>query len=315
MIVCCGEALIDMIPSADGEGNPVLRPVSGGAIFNTAISLGRLGVTTAMVCGLSNDLFGKQLADDLKISGVSTDFAVRSGRPTTLAFVELVDGKASYSFYDENTAARMIQLSDIPEMPANATTFYFGGISLCVEPACLAYAELAERVHEDCIVMLDPNIRPSFIQDEGAYRSLLARMIGVADIVKVSDEDLEWIAGTSADESTLVEQLKSMSMADHSPSIVIVTRGEKGASAHLLNGEVISVDAKRAEVVDTVGAGDTFNAGVLESLSKSDFFSKSGLQQIDNDSVQRALIRGAAVAAVTITRAGANPPWANELAS
>lgn len=312
MIVCCGEALIDMIPSKDSEGNSTLSPVSGGAIFNTAISLGRLGVKTAMFSGISDDLFGKQLIDDLHNSGVTSHLSIRSNRPTTLAFVELVDGKASYSFYDENTAGRMIQTEDLPEMPSEIDAFYFGGISLCAEPASSTYAVLAERVHRDSVLMLDPNIRPGFIQDEQAYRMRLEKMVSYADIIKVSDEDLEWIVRGDMDESARVERLRLFSRSTGSP-LIIVTRGEKGVCAYLSNREAVFVEAKKVEVIDTVGAGDTFNAGVLESLLKSGVLTKSAFQTISADVIKNALLKGAEVAAVTVTRMGANPPWANEL--
>ncbi len=312
MIVCCGEALIDMIPSKDSAGNLALRPVSGGAIFNTAIGLGRLEVKTAMFTGLSDDLFGRQLVDDLRHSNVATDLAVRSSRPTTLAFVELVDGKASYSFYDENTAGRMIQSDDLPEMPAQVNAFYFGGISLCAEPACLTYAALAEQVHKNSVLMLDPNIRPGFIQDELAYRALLRKMISFADIIKVSDEDLEWIIPEELSESERVEKL-CQHRSDRNNPLVIVTLGEKGVNAYLSQGKKITIEANKVDVVDTVGAGDTFNAGLLESLFKSGVLTKAALKVAADKDIEKALRRGAEVAAVTITRVGANPPWLSEL--
>lgn len=313
LIVCCGEALIDMIPVRDSEGNSALRPVSGGGIFNTAIGLGRLGIATAMFTGLSDDLFGKQLVDDLGDSGVLTHLAVRSSRPTTLAFVELVDGKASYSFYDENTAGRMIQADDLPDMPAGADVFYFGGISLCSEPASTSYAVLAEQVHNSSVVMIDPNIRPGFIQDEQLYRALLQKMIGLADIVKVSDEDLEWLVKGDISESTRVEKLRLSSRSADGHPLIIVTRGEKGVCAYLSNGDEVTVDAKQVEVTDTVGAGDTFNAGVLESLQKSGVLTKSAFQKVNAQVIEKSLLRGVEVAAVTVTRVGANPPWIHEL--
>ena len=114
MILCCGEALIDMIPVADSDGKAAFSPLSGGAIFNTSIALGRLDTPVALLSGISTDLFGKQLNKELLNSNVSTEFLIRSDRPTTLAFVLLKNGNAEYTFYDENSAGRLIEVNDIP---------------------------------------------------------------------------------------------------------------------------------------------------------------------------------------------------------
>jgi fructokinase len=310
MILCCGEALIDMIPTPTSAGTEGFVPHSGGAIFNTAIALGRLGVPVGFLTGLSTDLFGEQLAADLAASRVATDLSIRSHLPTTLAFVKLTDGHATYTFYDENTAGRSLTPDDLPDLPDAVEALYFGGISLISEPCADFYAALAARETARLTIMLDPNIRPGFIRDEARYRVRLDGMIRVADIVKVSDEDLDWIVMGLEMPERKVETLLAMG-----PKLVIVTRGSAGASAFAATGQRVDVPAPRARVVDTVGAGDTFNAGVLAALAEAGALAKADVAALSPDRLRTALAKGAAVAAITVSRAGANPPWSEELAS
>lgn len=310
MILCCGEALIDMIPSSTGSGAEGFVPHSGGAIFNTAIALGRLGVPTGFLTGLSTDLFGAQLAADLESSHVDTRYAIRSDLPTTLAFVRLTQGHATYTFYDENTAGRSLSPDSLPDVPDTADVLYFGGISLISEPCADFYAALAVREAPNRVIALDPNIRPGFIKDEPRYRARLERMIAVADILKVSDEDLNWIVQGSE----TLEQ-KSQHLLAKGPRVLVLTKGSAGALAFVEGRSAVAVTARKATVVDTVGAGDTFNAGMLESLFNANLLRKDALTTAGNADLTAALARGAQVAAVTVSRAGANPPWLHELES
>lgn len=308
MILCCGEALIDMIPTPTESGRDGYVPHSGGAVFNTSIALGRLGVQTGMLTGLSTDMFGRQLADALKASRVDTSHVVTSDRPTTLAFVRLMDGHATYCFFDENTAGRMLARDDVPPLSPEVSSLYFGGISLACEPGAETYAALLKREGKARAVMLDPNIRPRFIQDTDKYRARLDLMMTRADIVKVSDEDLNWIVPAPLSLNEKVEVV-----LEKGPSVVILTRGGEGATGFLWHGEQVSVPAPRVEITDTVGAGDTFNAGVMAKLYELGELQKSRLKTLSPDSLAQALAHGARVAAVTVSRAGANPPWADEL--
>ncbi|MBO9433089.1 carbohydrate kinase [Ruegeria sp. R13_0] len=308
MILCCGEALIDMITEPTLSGQDGFVPHSGGAIFNTSIALGRLGAPVGLLTGLSSDMFGRQLADDLRASHVDTTHVIASDRPTTLAFVQLKDGHATYTFVDENTAGRMLRAEDMPRQLPAVSALYFGGISLACEPCADAYAAMLAQHGANCAVMLDPNIRPGFIQDQTRYRTRLNQMIEQADIVKVSDEDLDWIIPGPESHDQKVPLLLQAG-----PSAVIVTRGSEGASGYLANGTVVSVPVKPVQVVDTVGAGDTFNAGVLASLEQAGQLTKPGLKALSPDALRDALTLGAEVAAVTVSRAGANPPWSHEL--
>lgn len=307
MIVCAGEALIDMLPRQTAAGEEAFAPYAGGAVFNTAIALGRLGCPTGFVSGLSNDLFGTLLVDRLAGSNVSTEFAVRSDAPTTLAFVRLEDGHATYTFYDENTAGRMLEPVAMPILPTDVKAAFFGGISLVGDPCGAAYEAMMAAHAERCAIMIDPNVRPTFVTDETAYRARIRRMMEMADIVKVSDEDLHWLLGDGSIEDHAKALLASRT------GLVCVTEGAEGATGFTANG-AIKVAAETASVVDTVGAGDTFNAGVLASLFGAGFLDREAIANIEAESVENALTLGARAAAVTVSRAGANPPWAKELA-
>jgi fructokinase len=307
MILSCGEALVDMLPRRTEAGEDAFAPCPGGAVFNTAVALGRLGVPAGFLSGLSTDLFGQMLAGALDASGVDAALCLRSVRPTTLAFVTLEGGQARYAFYDENTAGRMIRAADLPALPETVEALFFGGISLMVEPAGAAYQALMEReAGSGRVMMLDPNIRPSFIADEAFYRARIARMIALADIVKLSDEDLRWLEGrrgiTGGAEAVLAK----------GPKVVFVTEGAAGAHAFTAARSVF-VPARRVEVVDTVGAGDTFNAGVLAALHRAGALTRAGVAALSDDTLRAALTLGIRAAAVTVSRAGANPPWAKEL--
>ena len=225
MILCCGEALIDMIPGQTTAGAEAFVPHCGGAIFNTSIALGRLGAKAGLLTGLSRDMFGGQLTEALEASGVDTSALIYSDRPTTLAFVRLFDGNATYSFFDENSAGRMLTPGDLPRLSPDVSALYFGGISLACEPGADAYAALLQDQGEGRAVMIDPNIRPNFIRDEAGYRARLGRMLALADIVKVSDDDLHWIVPGPL---TLNEKVEAL--CAKGAGIVIVTRGGEGAT-------------------------------------------------------------------------------------
>lgn len=296
MILCAGEALIDMLPR-DGA----FAPHAGGSVFNTAIALGRLGAPVQFFSGLSSDLFGDILRAELAASKVDSTPAHIADRPTTLAFVTLTDGHASYAFYDENTAGRMLIADNLPDTAADAV--FFGGISLVVEPCAAAYTALMAQVAPTAVTMIDPNIRPSFITDEAAYRARLTQMFARADIIKTSDEDLEWITG-GTDASVLFDGTDVQ--------VILLTRGAEGVTV-LTRDAAADVPAQKAQVVDTVGAGDTFSAGFLANLETAGLLTKSALSGASMDDLTRAAAFGARVAAITVARAGANPPWASEL--
>jgi fructokinase len=307
MILSCGEALIDMLPRQSTTGEAAFAPYAGGAVFNTAIALGRLGAPSGFLSGISTDLFGEVLTDTLKASKVDSGFCIRSSRPTTLAFVKLVDGQASYAFYDENTAGRMITPADLPALPDTVTAMFFGGISLMVEPGGATYEALMTReAASGRVLMIDPNIRPSFIADAAAYKARIDRMIGMSHIVKLSDEDLRWLMGPGdiADLATI--------LLSRGPKLVFVTEGARGAHGYW-GDEHAFQPARKVTVADTVGAGDTFNAGVLAALHVGGHLTRAELGSLSPAAVEAALSLGIRAAAITVSRPGANPPWAHEL--
>lgn len=306
MILCCGEALIDMLPRQTVAGEPAFAPYPGGAVFNTAIALGRLGVKTGFFSGLSTDLFGEILTDTLAAATVETSLAARSARPTTLAFVKLINGQATYAFYDENTAGRLLSTEDLPNLTTEITTLFFGGISLVNEPAAAAYAALQAREADSRVTMIDPNIRPGFITDQASYRNRMNAMLSKADIIKISDEDLHWLEGPG-DQQSLAQKLLA-----RGPKIIFLTEGANGAHA-ITATQSRFVAAQKVTVADTVGAGDTFNAGALAALNAAGALSKAALSCLEDATLDAALSLGNRAAAITVSRAGANPPWAHEL--
>ncbi|CAK7258967.1 carbohydrate kinase [Shinella yambaruensis] len=306
MILCCGEALIDMLPRTTTLGEDAYAPYAGGAIFNTAIALGRLGVPTGFFTGLSDDMMGDILRRTLGESGVDYSYCATLSRPTTVAFVKLVDGHASYAFYDEGTAGRMITEAELPLLGDDCEALHFGAISLIPEPCGSTYEALLRREHEKRVISLDPNIRPGFIKDKDAHLGRIRRMAAMADIVKFSDEDLAWF-GLEGDEEALARH-----WLHHGAKLVVVTRGAQGAVGYSANHKVI-VPSERVSVVDTVGAGDTFDAGVLASLKMQNLLTKYQVARLDEDQIAKVLALGAKAAAVTVSRAGANPPWAKEI--
>lgn len=307
MIVCCGEALIDMLPRSTSEGAAVFAPFVGGAVFNTAVALGRLDVPTGFFTGLSTDPFGRQLEQALQASQVDLRYLHRSDRPTTLAFVRLTNGQASYLFYDENTAGRMLTQDDLPDLGADVAALHFSCISLIPEPCGSTYEALMRREQARRVMMFDPNIRKDFIPDREAHLQRMKRMLQMADIVKLSDEDLAWF-GETGDPADVARRWLELG-----PKLVVITMGPKGIAGFFRNGDVV-VQGERVDVEDTVGAGDTVNAGILAYLHENRLLTKKRVAALSPDDVRGALTFANRAAAVTVSRAGANPPWRHELA-
>ncbi|MBL9056090.1 MAG: carbohydrate kinase [Rhodobacteraceae bacterium] len=307
MILSCGEALIDMLPRTSTQGEAAFAPYAGGAVFNTAIALGRLGAPSAFFSGISTDMLGEILAETLTASQVDTRYCARSPRPTTVAFVKLVNGQATYAFYDEGTAGLMLSQDDLPVLPATVSTLFFGGISLVNDPAASTYEALQARESATRVTMIDPNIRPGFIAGkEAPYRARIGRLVARADIVKLSDEDLHWLMGPG-DLTTLARAIVAQG-----PKVVFITEGAAGARAVTATQNRF-VAAQKVTVADTVGAGDTFNAGALCALHQAGALSKTRIAALSDAELDAALSLGTRAAAITVSRPGANPPWANEL--
>ena len=307
MILSCGEALIDMLPRTSTLGEPCFAPYAGGAVMNTAIALGRLGAPSGFFSGLSNDMLGEILTDTLAQSQVDTSFCARSDRPTTVAFVKLVNGQASYAFYDEMTAGVMLSLDQLPVLPASVEALFFGGISLVNDPAASTYAALQARESATRVTMIDPNIRLGFIAGkEAPYRARIEGMIARADIVKLSDEDLGWLMGSGD------VQVQARKILARGPKVVFITEGSRGARAFTAT-QARRIAARPVVVADTVGAGDTFNAGVLAALHGAGALTRARIAALSDGELDAALSLGTNAAAVTCSRPGADPPWAHEV--
>ncbi|OJT96277.1 MAG: carbohydrate kinase [Rhizobium sp. 63-7] len=275
-------------------------------MFNTAIALGRLGIETGFFTGLSDDMMGDILRETLAASNVDSSFCAISSRPTTIAFVKLVNGQATYAFYDEGTAGRMITEADLPKLGDDCEAMHFGAISLIPEPCGSTYEALMSREHRKRVISFDPNIRPGFIKDKPKHLERMRRMAAMSDIIKFSDEDLDWF-GLEGDHDKLAAH-----WLEQGAKLVVLTRGAEGATGYTASFKV-SVPSERVTVVDTVGAGDTFDAGILASLKMQDLLTKAKVATLSEDAVRQALALGAKAAAVTVSRAGANPPFAREI--
>ena len=306
MILCCGEALIDMLPRDTTLGEKGFAPYAGGAIFNTAIALGRLGIPTGFFTGIADDMMGEILRDTLSASKVDFSYCAITPRPSTIAFVKLVNGQATYAFYDEGTAGRMITEADLPTLGDDCEALHFGAISLIPNPCGGTYEALMKREYQRRVISLDPNIRPGFIKDKTAHMGRISRMAAMSDILKFSDEDLEWfgIAGNHDELAT--------HWLNQGAKLVVITKGAEGATGYTKSLKV-SVPSERVTVVDTVGAGDTFDAGILASLKMNNLLTKAQVASLNEKALQDVLALGAKAAAVTVSRAGANPPWAHEI--
>ncbi len=306
MIICCGEALIDFFPAKTETGENAFQPFNGGSIYNVAIALGRLGREVGYLGGISEDFFGQMLLEGLKASQVDLSFIAKSERATTLAFVQLTNGQPQYVFLDEMSAGRMLEMGQIPSIPDDTTTLHFGSFSLIHDPAGATLEALALQEKNDRIISLDPNIRPSLVVNRDEYLLRLGRMLGIADVIKISDEDLEWIYPGIAPQ-TVIEQW----LADGA-ALVVLTRGGAGATAFTKSFQ-IEQPVQKVTVADTVGAGDTFTAGLLASLDRQHLLGKDRLAALTREQLSKATRLAAKAAAITVSRPGANPPWESEI--
>ena len=308
MILCCGEALIDMVPSTAVGGSPCFIPKSGGAVFNTAIALGRLGSDVGLLAGVSDDLFGRLLQDELAASKVQSRYLVTRALPSSLAFVELNKGQAQYTFYTENAADPSLVASDVPRDLSAVKAMFFGGISLCTDPTATTLHDLMRTKSDDCLTMIDPNIRTEFVGDEKNYNTRLRDMINHCDILKISDEDLNWLVPEADNSAAQMSILNK-----NGCRLTFLTKGAKGATAYLGNRQIAHAAAVPSEVVDTIGAGDTFNAAILHVFERHNSLNKTHAAKPEINIVQMALDFAVKAAAITVSRKGANPPWPDEL--
>jgi len=306
MILCCGEALIDFLPREGKDGAAVYQPVNGGSVYNTAIALGRLGVPVGFFAGISTDFFGDGILEGLTESKVNLKYIRKKPQHTTLAFVKLSNGHARYSFIDDASAGRNLVKADMPKLGKDVAALHFGSISLIPEPEGSTYEALQKREAKSRVISIDPNIRPSQIKDRKKHLARLARMMALADIVKISDEDVQWMTGKTDFAGPAKKWLKA------GAKVVAVTRGGDGVEVYA-KGIALSLPAPRVKVADTVGAGDTFTAGFLCHLERNGLLSKKAIASLSEAQLRAAAEFAMACAAVTVSRPGANPPWAKEV--
>ncbi|MEU7419471.1 carbohydrate kinase family protein [Streptomyces antibioticus] len=300
MIVVAGEALIDLVPQEPGALAP-LRPARGGGPYNTAVALARLGSRTAFCSRLSTDTYGQALLDGLHTAGVETPTVQRGPEPTPLALATLDDdGSAAYTFHVEGTADRLFTTPTT--LPKDTLAVSFGTCSLVLEPGASAYEELLHHsAAQGLFTALDPNIRPGLIPDPDAYRTRFRTWLPSVTLLKLSREDATWLGGTPQ------EWLAA------GPSAVVITQGADGLTAFTHDGGVHVTPGEKVDVVDTIGAGDTVNAALLHGLSLSDALSVRALEAMTPAEWQTLLRFAAHAAAITCSRAGAEPPYLAEL--
>jgi fructokinase len=298
-IVVCGEALVDLVVRPDGK----LVAHLGGGPYNAARTAARLGAPTAFLGRISNDRFGEQLLAGLAAEGVDTAPVVRSGEPTMLALAEIsAAGGASYRFYVGGTATPGLTAEDaLAHLPATVSALCVGTLGLVLEPMATASEALVRAVHERAPVLVDPNIRPALITERASYLERLGRIIASADVVKMSDEDLAWIDTERPEDAAVA------AMLDAGPRLVVMTRGAGGVSGFTAAGR-IDVHGRTVTVADTIGAGDSVAGAILASLHEH------GAALLDEPDAVTELLRFAMrVAAITVSRPGADPPHRREL--
>jgi fructokinase len=299
-IVVGGEALIDLVPHEAGE----LRAHAGGGPYNTARTLGRLEQDVHYLGCISDDGFGGQLRAKLIEDGVKLDTVVETPLPTTLALAELDPrGAATYRFYSEGTSAPALEPeAALAALPATVDFLHVGTLALVMEPTALALQAVVEAVADRALIMVDPNCRPTFIPDRGTYRRSLAATLRFAHVVKVSNDDLDYL------EPGVDPIRAARNLLEDGPRVALVTLGADGALIVTATGET-TVPAPRIQVVDTIGAGDAFGGGFL-AYWQSKGLDRAALE--DHDTVRAATTFACVVAARTCERPGANPPrWSD----
>jgi len=292
-----GEVLIDLIP--DGSER---KTIVGGGPANTAKALAMLGIDTQFIDGISSDEYGQMAMEELVTSGVKLDYVKYSDKPTCLAIVSLSDsGSATYEFVIENTATFDFNLDWLPNPQSERPLLlHIGTLATAIEPGASELFEWAQSVAKVALLVFDPNIRPAVLIDRKQYVVQVERWVSLSSAVKVSDEDIKWLYPTLE-----IDQVVNNWLAK-GPSLIVVTNSDKGLAGYR-QGEKVSVDAVKIEVVDTVGAGDTVGAILVEAIVKDGLSGLSGVR------LEMMLNRAAKAASITVSRTGANPPSKEEI--
>jgi fructokinase len=308
MILSCGDALIDFVPVVAADGRDAARPAIGGSCLNIAVGIARLGVASGFVGGISTDLFGRMIADHAIASNVDLSRAMRSAHQTTLAFVRIVDGESQYAFYDAETASAnwSYQRGSIPFDAVEAV--HIGSTTLVHERGAAEASALIADARPAATISFDPNCRPVLVSDKKTYRGRMDAFADNADIVRMSDVDFRYLYADDAYAARAGRLLAGGSI------LFVITRGGNGVQAWHRKAGMIEVEAPVVEVVDTIGAGDSFQAALLFALARLKRLERASLQSIGADELRKALSFACQCAAVTCTRAGADPPRFSEVA-
>jgi fructokinase len=302
MLLSCGDALIDFLPVRSTDGRDAIVPVVGGSCLNIAVGAARLGAPTGFVGGISTDLFGRMIADHAGASQVELRYATRSKHQTTLAFVRSVDGEPQYAFYDEGTASRNWTYRRGSMAFDEIDAVHVGSTTLTDEATAAQTMAMVEDIGGSATVSFDPNCRPNLVRHKARYVERMDAFAAHAAIVRMSDVDFEFLYGGS----DYAGRAKSLLAAG--AGLVVVTRGVRGAQAWHREAGTIEVAAPAVEVVDTIGAGDSFQAALLFALRAIGRIEAASLAQANAGELRRALSFAAACAAITCGRAGADPP-------
>jgi fructokinase len=287
-----GEALMDLIPVAGGER----RPMVGGGPANTAKAVARLGHSISFIGGISSDEYGCAIDAELTDSSVDLSLVLRADLPTALAIATIdQNGLVTYDFELAGTTSFAFHGSWLPV--GEVDVIHVGSVATLLEPGATQLLKWASS--KSTPIIFDPNVRPSIEGDKDLYRAAVERWIDVATIVKLSEDDLNWLYGH--DEESIIKLWLSRGV-----ELVVVTRAEKGLRAYR-NGAVIEVPAVVIELVDSVGAGDTIGAVLVEGVLTH------GVAGLTGENLRSVLLRASKAAAITCSRAGANPPWREEL--
>ncbi|MBR0870366.1 carbohydrate kinase [Bradyrhizobium tropiciagri] len=307
MLLSCGDALIDFLPSRTADGREALTPVVGGSCLNIAVGMARLDVPTGFVGGISTDTFGKMIADHAAASAVDLSRATRSDNQATLAFARVTGTETQYAFYDADTASRTWTYRRDEVALEGVACIHTGSTTLVHDKGAAETLALIEDARPRATISLDPNCRPNLVKDKDAYRARMLAFCGKADIVKMSDVDFAYLFG---DEPYAA---RAEALLSSGASLVVITRGNNGACGWHRQAGSIEVAAPVVQVVDTIGAGDSFQAALLAALHRLDRIARPRLRDIAAAELTRALTFACRCAAITCTRAGADSPRSREL--
>lgn len=307
MLISCGDALIDFVPTKNADGREAVMPAVGGSCLNVAIGIARLGAPTGFVGGVSTDLFGRMIADHAATSNVELGLATRSDHQTTLAFVRIVAGESHYAFYDAQTATRnwTFRRGTIPFDKVEAV--HVGSTTLVNDQGAAETKALIADARASSTISFDPNCRPNLVKDKPAYLARMVEFAASADLIKMSDVDFTFLFGEEP------YQQRARALLGQGTNLVVITRGNNGAIAWHAKAGQIEVEAPKVAVADTIGAGDSFQAALLFALHKQGRLARQQLKDIGADELRRALSFAANCAALTCTRPGADPPWSHEI--